>query len=49
LPLAFAQSYGMIVLLNSLAQNSIINTNNVSVVLIAMTIITAGTMFLMWL
>ena len=49
LPLAFAQSYGMIVLLNSLAQGSIINTTNTQIVLMAMTIITAGTMLLMWL
>jgi len=49
LPLAFAQSYGMIILLNSLAGWTIIDTNDTSIVLMAMTIITAGTMFLMWL
>lgn len=49
LPLAFVQSYWMIVLLNNLAGVQIIDTNNVSVILTAMTIITAGTIFLMWL
>lgn len=49
LPLAIAQSYGMIVLLNSLAGWTILDTSNTQVVLIAMTIIVTGTMFLMWL
>jgi len=49
LPIAFLQSYGMIVLLNSLAWGTIIDTSNVSVVLSAMLIATAGTIFLMWL
>jgi len=49
LPLAFLQSYGTIVLLNSLAWGSIIDVNNLWVVLTAMTIATAGTIFLMWL
>lgn len=49
LPLAFLQSYWMIVLLNNLAGWNIIDTSNVSVVLMAMLIITAWTMFLMWL
>ncbi|QFR38647.1 preprotein translocase subunit SecY [Candidatus Gracilibacteria bacterium 28_42_T64] len=49
LPLAFVQSYGMIVLLNTLAGGSIIDISNTSTVLMAMTIITAGTLFLMWL
>lgn len=49
LPLAFIQSYGMIFLLNSLAQGSIIDVTNISVVLNAMLVITAGTIFLMWL
>ncbi len=49
LPLAFAQSYGMIVLLNSLAGGTIIDTSNLHVILMAMTIVTAGTVFLMWL
>ncbi len=48
-PLAFAQSYGMIILMNSLAGQPIIDTNNLSVVLAAMIIITAWTVFLMWL
>jgi len=49
LPIAFLQSYGMIILLNSLAGGSIIDTSNTSVVLSAMVIATAGTIFLMWL
>ena len=48
-PLAFAQSYGMIYLLNTLAKGTILDTSNTSVVLMAMTIVTAGTVFLMWL
>jgi preprotein translocase subunit SecY len=39
----------MIVLLNSLAGGTIINTADTSVVLAAMLIATAGTIFLMWL
>lgn len=49
LPIAFLQSYGMIVLLNSLAGGTIIDISNMSVVLSAMAIATAGTIFLMWL
>lgn len=49
LPIAFLQSYGMIVLLNSLAGGTIIDITNMSTVLTAMTIATAGTIFLMWL
>jgi len=49
LPLAFAQSYGMIVLLNSLAGWNIIDASDSKTVLMAMMIITAGTIFLMWL
>ncbi len=49
LPLAFAQSYGMIILMNNLAWQPIIDTNNFSVILSAMMIISAWTMFLMWL
>jgi preprotein translocase subunit SecY len=49
LPIAFLQSYGMIVLLNSLAGGTIIDVTNLSTVLTAMTIATAGTIFLMWL
>jgi preprotein translocase subunit SecY len=47
--LAIAQSYGMIVLLNSLAGGTILDTSNTQVVLMAMAIIVTGTMFLMWL
>ncbi|MDQ7009520.1 MAG: preprotein translocase subunit SecY [Candidatus Gracilibacteria bacterium] len=49
LPLAIAQSYGMIFLLNSLAGGTILYTSNTQTVLMAMAIITTGTMFLMWL
>ena len=49
MPLAFAQSYGMIILLNSLAQGNIIDVTDPKVVLMSMIIITAGTVFLMWL
>lgn len=49
LPLAIAQSYGMIVLLNSLAGWTIIDTSNPTTVMTAMAIVTTGTMFLMWL
>ncbi|MDD4151076.1 MAG: preprotein translocase subunit SecY [Candidatus Gracilibacteria bacterium] len=49
LPLAFVQSYGMILLLNNLAGGSIINTTNWGIVFTAMLVITAGTIFLMWL
>lgn len=49
LPLAFLQSYGMIFLLNSLAQGQIIDTTNTAVLVSAMLIVTAGTIFLMWL
>ena len=49
LPLAFAQSYGMIVLLNSLAQVQLIDTANVKLIVMAMLIATAWTMFLMWI
>jgi preprotein translocase subunit SecY len=49
LPIAFLQSYGMIVLLNSLANGSIIDVTNPTIILSAMLIATAGTIFLMWL
>ncbi|NVP17750.1 preprotein translocase subunit SecY [Candidatus Gracilibacteria bacterium] len=49
LPLAFVQSYGMIVLLNTLAGGTIIDLSDTKTVLMAMTIVTAGTVFLMWL
>ena len=51
-PLAFAQSYGMILLLNTLLgqQARLIDTHNFfGAVLPAMLFITAGTVFLMWL
>lgn len=49
LPLAFIQSYGMIILLNSLAWWTIIDTTNTSLVLMSMLIITTWTIFLVWL
>jgi preprotein translocase subunit SecY len=50
IPLAFVQGYGMILLLNSLVQGaSIVDTSNWSSLLAMMTIITAGTVLLMWL
>lgn len=50
LPLAFLQSYGMIVLLNVSAQGALIeNVRDISVVLPIMLYITTGTIFLMWL
>ena len=51
-PLAFAQSYGMIILLNTLigGGGKIMDVSNFwGVVLPAMLFITAGTLFLMWL
>lgn len=49
LPLAFVQSYGMIILLNSLAGGTIIDTSNTSLVLMSMLIVTTGTLFIVWL
>ncbi len=49
LPIAFLQSYGMIVLLNSLAGGTIIDVTDLKVILTAMVIATAGTIFLMWI
>lgn len=49
-PLALAQSYGMILLINTLFNTQIIDTTNfMGVVLPAMITITAGTMILLWL
>lgn len=50
-PLAFIQSYGMIILLNSLIPSGAqgIDTSSWSNLLAMMTITTAGTIFLMWL
>jgi len=49
-PIAFMQSYGMIVLINSQASVSIVpNIADPAVVLPIMLTITAGTIFLMWL
>jgi preprotein translocase subunit SecY len=50
LPLAFLQSYWMIYLLNNLVSGTpIMDVTNTSVLLTAMLVITAGTMFLVWL
>lgn len=49
LPLAFVQSYWMIILLNSLAWWTIIDTSNTSLILMSMLIVTAWTVFLVWL
>lgn len=49
LPLAFVQSYGMILLMNTLTGTTLIDTSDTKTILTAMTIITAGTIFLMWL
>lgn len=49
LPLAFLQSYWMIVLMNTLAWWTIIDTSNTSLVLQSMLIVTTWTIFLMWL
>lgn len=49
LPLAFLQSYWMILLLNNLANGSIIDIMNWKVVVLAMIVVTAWTIFLMWL
>jgi len=49
LPIAFVQSYGMIILLNSLAHGKIIDTTDIGLVLMAMLIVTTGTFLLVWL
>jgi preprotein translocase subunit SecY len=48
-PLAFIQSYGMILLLNSLTSVPVVDTSDWGLLLAMMTTITAGTVFLMWL
>jgi preprotein translocase subunit SecY len=53
LPIAFVQSYGMMILLNTLSASAggaaIIDLTDLNTVLMSMVIITAGTIFLMWL
>ena len=53
LPIAFVQSYWMMILLNTLSASAgwwqIIDLTNLQTVLMSMTIVTAGTIFLMWL
>ena len=53
LPIAFVQSYGMMILLNTLSASAcgaaIIDLSDLNTVLMSMVIITAGTIFLMWL
>lgn len=48
-PLAFIQSYGMILLLNSLTSIPVVDTSDWGLLLSMMVTITAGTVFLMWL
>jgi preprotein translocase subunit SecY len=49
-PLAFLQSYGMIILLNQSSQGQLVpNVGSAAVVIPIMIIVTAGTLFLMWL
>ncbi len=48
-PLAFLQAYGMIILLNSLTTVPLVDTSSWAHILPMMLIITAGTVFLMWL
>ena len=49
LPLAFVQSYWMIILLNQLVGWTIIDTSDTQTLLMAMVIATSWTLFLMWL
>ena len=50
LPLAFIQSYWMIILLNTLSTGwTLIDTTDTATILTAMTVISAWTIFLMWL
>jgi len=48
-PLAFLQSYGMIFLINKFSSSEIVNVKDLSVMLPMMLIVTAGTMFCIWL
>lgn len=49
LPLAFVQSYWMILLISNISWVPVFDTSDTSALLMAMTIITAGTLFLVWL
>jgi preprotein translocase subunit SecY len=50
IPLAFVQSYGMMVLINRFSPGgSIVDVKDLNVILPMMLIVTAGTVFLMWL
>lgn len=50
LPLAFLQSYGMIILMNNLyAQLSIVDTSSFAVMIPVMLTVTAGTLLLVWI
>ncbi len=50
IPLAFLQSYGMIIILNQSSQGQLIpNVEKLGVILPIMVIVTAGSLFLMWL
>lgn len=48
-PLAFAQSYGMMVLINRFSPTPIVDTSDFSVMLPMMLTVTAGTMLLVWI
>lgn len=48
-PLAFAQSYGMMVLINRFSPTQIVDTGDFSVMLPMMLTVTAGTMLLVWI
>ncbi len=49
LPIAFLQSYGMIIVMNNLAWGQLITMSDTTAVLMTMLIATAWTIFLMWL
>lgn len=48
-PLAFAQSYGMMVLINRFSPTQIVDTTDFSIMLPMMLTVTAGTMLLVWI
>jgi len=48
-PLAFAQSYGMMVLINRFSPTPIVDTTDFTIMLPMMLTVTAGTMLLVWL
>jgi len=48
-PLAFAQSYGMMILINRFSPTQIVDTTDFSIMLPMMLTVTAGTMLLVWI